>query len=74
MNKYDRELNVLVDLDAEAGRPSRSSRNEFRLVVRLTRTINLAAINAWLSKRIDMNESVLEAFSECLSLAWLLLD
>jgi eukaryotic translation initiation factor 2C len=81
MNKIDREINILVDLDVEAGRGSRSAgKNVFRLVVRPTRTINLASINAWLGKRIDMNESVLEAFSEFPSpltldpLTWLVPD
>lgn len=68
MNKYDKEFNTVVDLDIVENRPGRSAKNAFRLVVRLTRTVNLAVINAWLTKQIDLNESVLEAFSKFLTL------
>lgn len=44
-NKYTREINILVDNDIEAGRRSYiAGKNIFRLVVRLSRPINLAAM------------------------------
>lgn len=62
MNQYTL-FNEVVDLDLEEGRPGRSSKNAFRLVVRPTRVVNLGVINAWLNKKVDLNEAVLEAFS-----------
>lgn len=65
MNNYESGLNVVVDLDAEQGRPPNPrSKNEFRLVVRKTKAVNLAVLNAWLNRQCDMNDSVLEALSE----------
>ena len=68
MNKYNEEFNTVVDLDVVENRPGRSSKNAFRLVVRFTRVVNLGVINAWLTKQIDLNEAVLEAFSKFLEL------
>ncbi|PLN80024.1 eukaryotic translation initiation factor 2c [Aspergillus taichungensis] len=62
MNNYSNGLNVMVDLDAEQGRAGRAS-NVFRLVVRPTKTVNLAVLNAWLQGRTSMQESVLEALN-----------
>lgn len=64
MNNYPNGLNVMVDLDAEQGRAGRTS-NVFRLVVRPTKTVNLAVLNAWLQGRTSMQESVLESLSQC---------
>ena len=64
MNDYKHELNVMVDLDAEQGRrPNTKNPNIFRLLVRPTKTVNLAVLNAWLSGKTSMSEAVLEALS-----------
>ena len=66
MNNYSNGLNIMVDLDAEQGRPGGRTSNAFRLVVRPTKTVNLAVLNAWLQGRAAFSESVLEALSMCL--------
>lgn len=63
MNNYKEGLNVMVDLDAEQGRPVGKALNQFRLFVRPTKTVNLAVLQAWLQGRISMGEGVLEALS-----------
>ncbi|KAI9929068.1 hypothetical protein ASPWEDRAFT_128423 [Aspergillus wentii DTO 134E9] len=63
MNEYPNGLNVMVDLDAEQGRTSGRASNTFRLVVRKTRTVNLAVLNSWLRGQTSMQESVLEALN-----------
>lgn len=62
MSQYP-EFNDWVDLDVDEGRPARSSKNVFRLVVRQTKVVNLGVINAWLNKKIDLSEAVLEALN-----------
>jgi eukaryotic translation initiation factor 2C len=64
MNNYANGLNVVVDLDREHNRPPGKTPNTFRLVVRPTRTVNLAVLNAWLNKKTDISEAVLEALSK----------
>lgn len=64
MNNYQDGLNVEVDLDVEQGRPSRTTKNSFRLVVRRTKAVNLAVLNAWLQGQTSMGEPVLEALSK----------
>lgn len=73
MNNYPNGLNAIVDLDAEQGRAGRTS-NVFRLVVRPTKTVNLAVLNAWLQGRTSMQESVLEALSKCFEESCLILS
>ncbi|KAL4786184.1 Piwi domain-containing protein [Aspergillus varians] len=63
LHNYSDGLNVMVDLDAEQGRPAGRSPNTFRLVVRQTRTVNLAVLNSWLRGQVSMSEAVLEAFN-----------
>lgn len=65
MNNYSNGLNIIVDLDAEQGRTGGRTPNAFRLVVRPTKTVNLAVLNAWLQGRAAFGESVLEALSMC---------
>ena len=54
----------MVDLDAEQGRPAGRAPNTFRLVVRPTKTVNLAVLNAWLHGQTSVSEAVLEALSK----------
>ncbi|KAL2809793.1 Piwi domain-containing protein [Aspergillus granulosus] len=63
MINYANGINVVVDLDAEQNRPPGKTPNTFRLVVRPTRTVNLAVLNAWLSGKTSMSEAVLEALN-----------
>ncbi|KAK1145566.1 Protein argonaute [Aspergillus melleus] len=64
MNEYKQGLNVMVDLDHEQNRrPNTKAPNTFRLLVRLTKTVNLAVLNAWLSGKTSMTEAVLEALN-----------
>ncbi|KAL4918543.1 Piwi domain-containing protein [Aspergillus aurantiobrunneus] len=56
-------LNVMVDLDAEQGRPAGRTPNTFRLVVRRTRTVDLGVLNSWLRGQTTISEPVLEAFN-----------
>lgn len=65
MNNYSNGLNIIVDLDAEQGRTGGRTSNAFRLVVRPTKTVNLAVLNAWLQGRAAFTEPVLEALSMC---------
>jgi eukaryotic translation initiation factor 2C len=64
MNNYPNGLNVVVDLDKEQNRPPGKTANTFRLVVRPTRAVNLSVLNAWLNKKTDMSDAVLEALSK----------
>jgi eukaryotic translation initiation factor 2C len=66
MQNYPNGLNVMVDLDAEQGRPAGRTPNTFRLVVRPTRTVNMAVLTSWLRGQTSMTEAVLEALSESL--------
>lgn len=70
MNNYREGLNVEVDLDIEQGRPVGKTSNRFRLVVRPTKTVNLAVLRAWLEGQTSMGEPVLEALSESSSCSW----
>ncbi|KAL2831053.1 ribonuclease H-like domain-containing protein [Aspergillus cavernicola] len=58
-----KDLNVMIDLDAEQGRAAGRTTNTFRLVVRQTRTVNLTVLNSWLRGQSSMQESVLEALN-----------
>ncbi len=56
------EIRVLVDLDAEEGRPGPSNgRNTFRLSVKRTREFNPSIIQAFLDKKVQMSKDVAEA-------------
>ncbi|KAK2871848.1 hypothetical protein FQN49_002759 [Arthroderma sp. PD_2] len=44
LTKLERDINIVVDLDAEQGRTNSKNSNAFRLVVRYTKTIALAAL------------------------------
>ncbi|KAL4991381.1 Piwi domain-containing protein [Aspergillus falconensis] len=63
LNNYSNGLNVMVDLDAEQGRPAGRTPNTFRLVVRPTKTVNLAVLKSWLRGQVSVSEAVLEALN-----------
>ncbi|KAL4953848.1 Piwi domain-containing protein [Aspergillus filifer] len=63
LQNYAKDFNVMVDLDAEQGRPAGKNPNTFRLVVRPTRTVNLAALNSWLRGQAAMSDAALEALN-----------
>lgn len=68
MNHYKTEFNEEINLDVEEGRPARTGKdkdkNTFRLLVRHTRTVNLAVLNAWLTGQASFDDGVLEAMSK----------
>ncbi|KAE8152713.1 Piwi domain-containing protein [Aspergillus avenaceus] len=63
LNDYTKDINILVDLDAEQGRPAGRKPNVFRLVVRRTTKVNLAVLNSWLKGRSSIDQSVIEALN-----------
>jgi eukaryotic translation initiation factor 2C len=65
MINYPNGVNAMIDLDAEQGRTGGRTSNTFRLVVRSTKTVNLAVLNTWLQGRTSYNENVAEALSMC---------
>ncbi|EAU35074.1 conserved hypothetical protein [Aspergillus terreus NIH2624] len=62
-NNYAKGVNILVDLDAEQGRPGGRANNSFRLVVRPTKTVNLSVLHSWLSGQTSISDAVLEALN-----------
>jgi eukaryotic translation initiation factor 2C len=59
----EREVSVMVDLDAEEGRrPGRSS-NSFRIVIRKTKVLDISVIRAYFNRQIQMGTEILEAIS-----------
>jgi hypothetical protein len=58
------ELNVVVDLDAEAGRPSTGNRDDkHRVQIRQTTRVPLVALSAYLEGKAAFDTGVLEAIS-----------
>ncbi|PGH18113.1 hypothetical protein AJ79_00741 [Helicocarpus griseus UAMH5409] len=58
----NKEVNVVVDLDAEQGRSGRTS-NTFRLVVRPTKQVNLAIVEEYVRGNGSISKEVLEGLS-----------
>jgi eukaryotic translation initiation factor 2C len=57
------EANIIVDLDEEQGRPKSDGSNSFRLVVRRTKTVNLAVIEAYIKGKTSFSTDVLEGLT-----------
>ena len=55
------EIRLMIDLDAEEGRPSRDGRNVFRLQIKRTREIKPSIIQAFLERKVQMSPQVAEA-------------
>ena len=69
MEKVDREVNVIVDLDAEKGIPPKQGRsNSFRVIIRPaanTKTIDMSHVKAYLSGQLkEINPAVIDAISK----------
>ncbi|KAL1857831.1 Protein argonaute [Paecilomyces lecythidis] len=62
IHNFENGLNVVVDLDAEQGRRV-TGKNQFRLVVRRTKTVNLAVLSSWLHGQASFSEDVNEALT-----------
>ena len=61
LKKYG-DVRFMVDLDEEQGRPrSRDGKNEFRVHIKVSKSLDLSSINALLEGRIQHNNNVLEA-------------
>lgn len=54
----------MVDLDAEQGRTKGKTPNVFRLVVRRTKTVNLAAVEEFLRGNASLLGDALEGLSK----------
>lgn len=61
------EVNIIVDLDAEQQRPNSDGSNSFRLVMRRTKTVNLAVIEAYVKGKTSFSTDVLEGLSKSTS-------
>lgn len=63
-----KEMRILVDLDAEKGRPPRPGReaDTCYCIIKQTKQVRLAVIDAYLKKQISFDNSVLEAISKLL--------
>ena len=61
LNNYPKDINVMVDLDAEQNRPPGKTRNEFRLVVRPTKTVNMAVLHSWLTGETSYTDAINES-------------
>jgi eukaryotic translation initiation factor 2C len=61
------EIRMMVDLDAEHGRPARigenAGKNTFRLGIKPSKRLDLSVIQSYLEGRIQMNTAILEAIS-----------
>lgn len=57
------EMRIMVDLDAEEGRPSRDGKNSFRLHIRQTREIRPNIVQAFLERKVQMSTEVAEVIS-----------
>ncbi|KAK2754064.1 hypothetical protein FQN54_007233 [Arachnomyces sp. PD_36] len=57
------EVNVIVDLDAEQGRTRADGSNSFRMVVRRTKTVNLAVVEAYMQGKTSFSADVLEGLT-----------
>ena len=62
--KLDHDVNVVVDLDAEQGRTKSKTPNVFRLVVRHTKKVNLAAVEEFLRGNASLLGDALEGLSK----------
>lgn len=60
----EQEISLMVDLDAEAGRPPGRTPNTFRIAIRKSKTLDLSVIRAYLARQIQMGPEILEAISK----------
>ena len=57
------EVRLMVDLDAEEGKPSSGDRNTFRVRIARTKKLDVSIIHSFLDGRISMDVGVLEAIN-----------
>jgi N-terminal domain of argonaute len=60
----EREIHLMVDLDAEQGRPPGRTSNSFRVVIRKTKVLDISLIRAYFNRQIQMGTEILEAISK----------
>ena len=69
-NDWKNELRLVVDLDAEDGRPPRRDGKENKHHVKINKaknnTVNLSTIKAYLEGTMDFDTPILEAISQSL--------
>ncbi|KAK2773705.1 hypothetical protein FQN52_004512 [Onygenales sp. PD_12] len=63
LNKLSGDVNIVVDLDAEQGRPPSKTPNKFRLTVRPTKKVNLAIVEEYLRGNGSVSKDALEGLS-----------
>lgn len=59
----ERDISMMVDLDAEEGRPPGRTSNTFRVSIRKSKTLDLSMIRAYFSRQIQMGPEILEGIS-----------
>lgn len=71
MKQNKGELRLLVDLDAESGKQPRVDKktgqpkpDNHRVVIRLTKQVDFAMLRAYLARKADFGNGVLEAISK----------
>lgn len=57
------EMRLHIDLDE--GRPNNRGTNKFYFIMKKTTTIQMSALNAYLSGRVAWDNTVLECMSKC---------
>lgn len=60
----ERDIHIMVDLDAEEGRPPGRTANTFRVVIRKAKVLDLSLIRAYFARQIQMGPEILEAISK----------
>ncbi|KAM5430707.1 Protein argonaute [Microsporum canis] len=68
LTKLDRDINIVVDLDAEQGRSGSKNSNAFRLVVRYTKTIALATLATAIRGDISKDKETTQCLIQVLEL------
>ncbi|KAK4999709.1 Protein argonaute [Elasticomyces elasticus] len=65
LTKLERELHMLIDLDADKGRPTRpgTRENTHRIVMKLTNTVRFETLTAYLQSTCTFDNACLEAIN-----------
>lgn len=60
----EQEISMMVDLDAEEGRPRGRTSNTFRIIIRKSKVLDLSIVRSYISGQIQMGPEILEAISK----------
>jgi eukaryotic translation initiation factor 2C len=61
---FERDISMMIDLDAEEGRPPGRTSNTFRLTIRKAKILDISLITAYFGRQIQMGPEILEAISK----------